>query len=225
MLNSILLSAESSGMSMEVFLACTGVSLILGILISILHCYRNRSSKNFLLTLAILPVVVQVVITIVNGNLGTGVAVMGAFSLIRFRSVPGNAREIGNIFLAMVIGLADGMGYIGIAAMLFVIVAVLQILLLIIPVHVENPCEKILKITIPENLDYEGIFDDVFQKYTVKAQLNKVRTVNMGSLYELQYGIILRNESTEKAFLDDIRCRNGNLGLSCGRPVSQGEEL
>ncbi|MGC4020005.1 MAG: DUF4956 domain-containing protein [Muricomes sp.] len=225
MLNSILVSAEATGMSMEVFLSCTAVSLVLGILISLLHCYRNRSSKNFLLTLAILPVVVQVVITIVNGNLGTGVAVMGAFSLIRFRSVPGNAREIGNIFLAMVIGLADGMGYIGIAGLLFVIVAVLQILLLVIPVNIENSCEKILKITIPENLDYQGIFDDLFQKYTVKAQLYRVRTVNMGSLYELQYSVTLRNESIEKAFLDDIRCRNGNLGISCGRQTSQGEEL
>ncbi|WP_334160049.1 DUF4956 domain-containing protein, partial [Muricomes intestini] len=115
MLNSILSSTDASAISVEQFLICTAVSLVLGIMIALVHCYKNRASKNFLLTLAILPVIVQVVITIVNGNLGTGVAVMGAFSLVRFRSVPGNSREIGNIFLAMAIGLANGMGYVGIA--------------------------------------------------------------------------------------------------------------
>lgn len=162
---------------------------------------------------------------IVNGNLGTGVAVMGAFSLVRFRSLPGNSREIGNIFLAMAIGLATGVGYVGIAAVLFVIVAVIQVLLMILPMIGENQYEKDLKITIPENLDYQNIFDDVFETYTVSAELNKVRTVNMGSLYELQYRVALKDQSKEKAFLDDLRCRNGNLNISCGRPATNREEL
>lgn len=162
---------------------------------------------------------------IVNGNLGTGVAVMGAFSLVRFRSLPGNSREIGNIFLAMAIGLATGVGYVGIAAVLFVIVAVIQVLLMILPMIGENQYEKDLKITIPENLDYQNIFDDVFETYTVSAELNKVRTVNMGSLYELQYRVTLKDQSKEKAFLDDLRCRNGNLNISCGRPATNREEL
>lgn len=162
---------------------------------------------------------------IVNGNLGTGVAVMGAFSLVRFRSLPGNSREIGNIFLAMAIGLATGVGYVGIAAVLFVIVAVIQVLLMILPMIGENQYEKDLKITIPENLDYQNIFDDVFETYTVSAELNKVRTVNMGSLYELQYRVALKDQSKEKAFLDDLRCRNGNLIISCGRPATNREEL
>lgn len=225
MLNSILPTADTSAVSMEQFLICTAASLILGVLIALVHCYKNRASKNFLLTLAILPVIVQVVIMIVNGNLGTGVAVMGAFSLVRFRSLPGNSREIGNIFLAMAIGLATGVGYVGIAAVLFVIVAVIQVLLMILPMIGENQYEKDLKITIPENLDYQNIFDDVFETYTVSAELNKVRTVNMGSLYELQYRVALKDQSKEKAFLDDLRCRNGNLNISCGRPATNREEL
>ena len=225
MLNSILSSTDASAISVEQFLICTAVSLVLGIMIALVHCYKNRASKNFLLTLAILPVIVQVVITIVNGNLGTGVAVMGAFSLVRFRSVPGNSREIGNIFLAMAIGLANGMGYVGIAVLLFVIVSVLQILLMVIPIIGGNQYEKDLKITIPENLDYQNIFDDVFETYAASSRLDKVRTVNMGSLYELHYRVVLKDQSKEKAFLDDLRCRNGNLSISCGRPATDREEL
>jgi uncharacterized membrane protein YhiD involved in acid resistance len=225
MLNSILSTAETSSISLEQFLACTAVSLILGIMISLVHCYKNRASKNFLLTLAILPVIVQVVIMIVNGNLGTGVAVMGAFSLVRFRSVPGNSREIANIFLAMAVGLAAGVGYLGIAVILFVIVAVLQILLMVVPLLGENHYEKDLKITIPENLDYQNIFDDVFDTYTTHTQLDKVRTVNMGSLYELRYRVVLKDQRKEKEFLDALRCRNGNLGITCGRPAAGREEL
>ncbi|TCS77521.1 DUF4956 domain-containing protein [Muricomes intestini] len=225
MLNSILSSTDASAISVEQFLICTAVSLVLGIMIALVHCYKNRASKNFLLTLAILPVIVQVVITIVNGNLGTGVAVMGAFSLVRFRSVPGNSREIGNIFLAMAIGLANGMGYVGIAVLLFVIVSVLQVLLMVLPIIGGNQYEKDLKITIPENLDYQDIFDDVFETYAASSRLDKVRTVNMGSLYELHYRVVLKDQSKEKAFLDDLRCRNGNLTISCGRPATDREEL
>ena len=170
MLNSILSSTDASAISVEQFLICTAVSLVLGIMIALVHCYKNRASKNFLLTLAILPVIVQVVITIVNGNLGTGVAVMGAFSLVRFRSVPG---KIGNIFLAMAIGLANGMGYVGIAVLLFVIVSVLQVLLMVLPIIGGNQYEKDLKITIPENLDYQDIFDDVFETYAASSRLDK----------------------------------------------------
>ncbi|HAX52003.1 MAG TPA: DUF4956 domain-containing protein, partial [Lachnospiraceae bacterium] len=153
------------------------------------------------------------------------VAVMGAFSLVRFRSVPGNSREIGNIFLAMAIGLANGMGYVGIAALLFVIVSVLQVLLMVLPIIGGNQYEKDLKITIPENLDYQDIFDDVFETYAASSRLDKVRTVNMGSLYELHYRVVLKDQSKEKAFLDDLRCRNGNLTISCGRPATDREEL
>lgn len=224
MLNSILQSAAAPAVEMEEFLICTAASLLLGIGIAWVHSYRNQVSKNFVLTMALLPVTIQTVIMLVNGNLGTGVAVMGAFSLVRFRSLPGNSREIGSVFLAMVTGLATGMGYLGVAVFLLLIVGFGTVLMVRVPEKKFQFREKELKVTIPENLDYQGIFDDLFVKYTSHAELLRVRTVNMGSLYELQYHIYLKNERQEKELLDKIRCRNGNLGLVCGRiPSGRGE--
>lgn len=225
MLNSILTETTHSSITLQQMLACTFVSLLLGILLALLHTYRNTCSKNFVVTLAILPAVVQTVIMIVNGNLGTGVAVMGAFSLVRFRSAPGNAREIGSIFLSMAIGLAAGVGYLGIAAMLLFIIGTVTIVLVTIPFGKESFTKKELKITIPEDLDYTGIFDDIFTAYTHKAELIRVKTVNMGSLYELCYHIDLKSEKREKPMLDQIRCRNGNLTIVCGRMSVSKEEL
>lgn len=222
MLNSVLTGALSSSISIKDFVICTMASLTFGVILAAIHSYHNQVSRNFMLTLILLPVIVQTVIMMVNGNLGTGVAVMGAFSLVRFRSVPGKSREISSIFLAMAVGLADGMGYIGAAGILLVAVAAVTGIILRRP---DDGSHKELKVTIPENLEYQGVFDDLFQKYTRQAQLIKVRTVNMGSLYELQYHIHLIDETQEKEFLDQIRCRNGNLNLVCGQiPVSR-EEL
>ena len=177
------------------------------------------------MTLAILPAVVQAVIMLVNGNLGTGVAVMGAFGLVRFRSAPGNAREIGSVFLAMAIGLATGMGYLGIAVFLLIIIGAAILVLAAVPFGSQSFAQKELKVTIPENLDYTGIFDDIFQKYAKKADMIRVRTVNMGSLYELCYHVELKSQEVEKALLDEIRCRNGNLTVVCGRLDSGNENL
>lgn len=224
-LNSILQNAAAPAVAMEEFLICTVASLLLGAGIAWVHSYRNQVSGNFVLTMALLPVTVQTVIMLVNGNLGTGVAVMGAFSLVRFRSVPGNSREIGSVFLAMVTGLATGMGYLGVAVFLLLIVGCGTVLMVSRPGGRQQFLEKELKVTIPENLDYQGIFDDLFAKYTNRAELLRVRTVNMGSLYELQYHIFLKQEQQEKELLDQIRCRNGNLGLICGRIPSGREEL
>lgn len=166
---------------------------------------------------------VQTVIMLVNGNLGTGVAVMGAFSLVRFRSLPGNAREIGSIFLAMALGLAAGMGYLGTAMLLMIVSGGITILLISLPAG--RAGRKELKITIPENLNYSGIFDDIFAKYTKRSELVRVRTVNMGSLYELCYQVDLKSEFIEKNMLDEIRCRNGNLTIVCGRLPDGRDEL
>ena len=225
MLNSILSSQTNATISLGSFLICLTVSLILGILCAWLHAYKNRATKSFLITLCLIPMIVQVIITLVNGNLGTGVAVMGAFSLVRFRSVPGNAREIASIFLAMTIGLANGMGYIGIAALLFVFIAVLTIAFLNISIANMDERQRNLHITIPENLDYNGIFDEIFETYTTKSTLIKAKTVNMGSLFDLHYEITLKNVKDEKAFLDALRCRNGNLSISCGRIADNRDEL
>jgi uncharacterized membrane protein YhiD involved in acid resistance len=164
-----------------------------------------------------LPVVVQLVITLVNGNLGAGVAVAGTFSLVRFRSAPGTAKEIIMIFLAMAIGLATGMGYALLAVIFFVISALFLLVLTLSNFGAGKENERELKITIAESLDYEGLFDDLLDKYTSSYELDKVKTSNMGTLYELQYRVVLKDDGVPKEFMDALRCRNGNLNISCGR--------
>lgn len=226
MLNSILnLTTTTSTASIQSFLICTIVSLILGIVAAVIYMYKNIYNKNFVITLALLPAMIQIVIMLVNGNLGTGVAVLGAFSLIRFRSVPGSAKEISSIFFAMAIGLATGMGYIGYAIIFLLIIGLVTVILTATSFGEQKMDEKELKITIPENLDYNGIFDDLFEKYTDKTKLNLVKTTNMGSLYELHYRILLKNKNSEKEFLDALRCRNGNLNILFGRIASRGNDL
>jgi uncharacterized membrane protein YhiD involved in acid resistance len=158
---------------------------------------------------------------LVNGNIGAGVAVAGAFSLIRFRSVPGTAKEIGMIFLAMAIGLATGMGYVVLAVLFFVIMAVFALVLARVRFGGGAKNERQLKITIPENLDYDSLFDDLFEQYALSAELERVKTTNMGTLYELSYRVVFREEQVPKAFLDELRCRNGNLNIVCGRVATQ----
>lgn len=223
MLNSIL---TTNGIEIEGVLICTAISIILGLGVALIYMYKNTYSSNFVFTLALLPAIVQVVIMMVNGNLGAGVAVMGAFSLVRFRSAQGSAKEIASIFFSMALGLATGMGYIGYAIIFFVIIGAVMFLLTAIGFGETKATDKELKVTIPESLDYNGIFDDLFEKYTKKSDLVRVKTTNMGSLYELQYQITLKDENDEKAFIDEVRCRNGNLNIVCGRvPKNMRDEL
>lgn len=228
MLNNILnLTTETTvSISNQNLIICTIASLLFGLVVAGLYMYKNTYSKNFVMTLALLPAIIQIVITLVNGNLGTGVAVLGAFSLVRFRSIPGSAREIGSIFLAMALGLATGMGYVLYAAIFLVLIGISNIILATIPFGETKEEEKELKVTIPENLDYAGIFDDLFETYTKSAKLIQVRTTNMGSMYELKYRIFLKNVVSEKAFIDEVRCRNGNLNIICGKiPCAHNEVL
>ncbi|SFG97632.1 protein of unknown function [Desulfotomaculum arcticum] len=225
MLENILSTNLASSITLQGLLICTLASLVLGVGIACIYMYRSIYTKNFVVTLALLPAMVQLVIMLVNGNIGTGVAVMGAFSLVRFRSVPGSAREISSIFLAMAVGLATGMGYLGIAVLFLVIIGSMTVLLTCTSFGEQKKTEKELKITIPESLDYFDIFSDLFQKYTKSAELVKVKTTNMGSLYQLQYHIVLANQSREKEFIDEIRCRNGNLNITCGRVPTSKVEL
>ena len=200
---------------------CTAVSLALGLGIALLCMYKTRYTQSFIVTLAIIPAVVQMVIMLVNGNIGAGVAVAGAFSLVRFRSVPGTAREIGMIFLAMAVGLATGMGYVTLAVLFFLVMAAFVLTLSMLRFGAGQDGERELRITIPENLDYDGLFDDLFCRYTKSAQLERVKTSNMGTLYELDYRVVLRDEQVPKEFLDQLRCRNGNLNIVCGRVDSR----
>ena len=220
MLESIL----ASGITLPAFLICTAVSLVLGIATALISMYRTKCSQSFAVTLAVLPAIVQIVIMLVNGNVGAGVAVAGAFSLVRFLSVPGTAREIGVIFLAMALGLATGMGYVVLAAVFFVIIAAVLFLLTKLGFGTRRTDERLLRITIPENLDYDGLFDDLFATYTTAHTLERVKTANMGTLYELQYRVTLRDAQVSKAFLDALRCRNGNLNITCSRKLT-GEAL
>lgn len=223
MIDTVFSSVLTGSMTAETFLLCLLVSVLLGLVIAAVCALGNRlsgeSGGSLVLSVAVLPVMIQVVIALVNGNLGAGVAVMGAFSLVRFRSVPGSAREICCIFLAMSVGLATGMGYLGVAVVLTLAVGLISLLLALWPMgdKAVNRLEKELKITIPEELDYTGVFDDLFERYTDRAELMQVKTTNMGSLYRLSYRIRLKKAEEEKAFLDEIRCRNGNLEIVCGR--------
>ena len=220
MLSSIITGTE---ITLSAFFICTAVSLVLGIAVAALSMYKAKSkySQSYILTLAMLPALVQIVIMMVNGNIGAGVAVAGAFGLIRFRSAPGTAKEIGMVFLTTAIGLATGMGYVAIAAVFFVIIAAFTLLLTAAGFGAGASDERELKITIPENLDYDGLFDDLFEKYTRSADLDRVKTTNMGTLYELCYKITLRDGVSTKAFLDELRERNGNLNIVCGKPVEK----
>lgn len=187
------------------------VSIVLGCVISLTHKLTTKTTFNFLMTLALLPLLIHVVIFLINGNLGTSLAVAGAFSLIRFRSMPGNSKEILSVFWAMTIGLALGMGYVFYSVVITIVVAVVLLILNLFSNKFNKKSHRMLKIVIPENLDYEEVFDVLFDKYTDKVELRKVKTTNMGSMYELNYFVSIKDNVNEKQFIDDIRCRNGNM--------------
>lgn len=219
------LSDTLTGFQAGTYLICTAASLILGMAIAGIFMFRNTYSKGFVVTLALMPAIVQMVIMLVNGNLGTGVAVMGAFSLVRFRSVPGRAEEISSIFLAMAVGLATGMGYIGIAVVFVLIIGGANMALTASRFGEKSSGSRVLRITIPESLDYTSIFDELFCQYLKKWELEQVKTSNMGSLYKLDYKVVLKDQKEEKKLIDDLRCRNGNLEIFLGRATSIREEL
>lgn len=198
------------------FLLCLGVSLLIGLVTAAAYTYRSRYTKSFLITLAILPAVVCVVIMMVNGNIGTGVAVAGAFSLVRFRSAPGTAKEIGAIFLGMCAGLIAGMGYLGYAVLFSLILSGITLIYNKFDFCLRKNEEKykVLHITIPEDLDYTGVFDEILDQYTSSHELMQVKTVNMGSLFRLTYHLVIKGQESEKEMIDKLRCRNGNLEIS-----------
>lgn len=224
MFTSVIDSVEGT-LSIQTALICMVVSLLLGLVMAFAYMIQGRYSKQFVITLVILPVLVQTVIMLVNGNLGTSVAVMGAFSLVRFRSLPGSARDISAIFFAMVVGLATGMGFVSYAVIITVLVCIVMVLLSKSKLGDNKEEAKDLRITIPENLDYSEIFDDLFEKYAAIHSLNRVKTTNMGSMYELSYSVVIKADCNEKEFIDELRCRNGNLPIICSRSEVGREEL
>ena len=227
MFDSILTDAANT-LSYHDAILCTGTSLLCGFFIA--FCYylgsmKNRGSKNFCISLIIMPAMVQTVIMLVIGNLGAGVAIVGAFSLIRFRSIPGNSRDISTIFLAMTVGLSTGMGYLTYGVFITVIVGAILLVMRFFPLFARKEKMQMLRITIYENLDYTGIFDDLFEKYLAYVEQESVKTVNMGSMYQITYNIIQKDKKLEKEFIDAVRTRNGNLTVVCGRIPALSEEL
>lgn len=223
MLESML--SASADITLVQYLILTGVSLVLGLISALVYMYQNTYTKGFVLSLVLLPTVVQTVILLVSGNLGAGVAVAGTFSLVRFRSVPGGAREIAAIFAAMAIGLATGMGYIAVAALLTIAIGSVSLILVKLKFGDQDVNNRRVKVTMPENLDYNKVFDDVFSEYTTRTELRKVKTTNLGSMFELQYEVTLRDPAQEKAFIDALRTRNGNLNILLSRTPGNSEEL
>ena len=219
MFNSIL----GSSLTLVNFIICILASFVLGLIVALVHSRTTKTSRNFVSTLAILPTLVSIVILLVNGNLGTGVAVASAFSLIRFRSVPGNSKEILSVFFAMAIGLAVGTGYIGFAIMFTLFTSFIIVVLDKIHFGEDKTNTKILKIVIPENLDYTNCFDDLLDDYTNENKLIVSKTTNMGSMFELTYNVVLKNNINEKEFIDKIRVRNGNLKVSLTHPLVEQE--
>lgn len=219
------ISTTTTVMTTGTFILCTIISLALGAVIAFSFSIKQKKSKSFIMTLALLPVIVQVVIMLVNGNLGTGVAVMGAFSLVRFRSIPGNARDICGIFLSMAVGLATGTNHLVLAAIFTGVVCLISVIYTLSPFGERKVTDKELTITIPESLDYTEVFDDIFDVYTQKCELVSVKTTNMGSLFKLKYEITLKEGANEKQLIDELRCRNGNLEIMCTRKPTAAEEL
>ena len=206
----------TGSMTLSAFLTCVLVALALGLVMAVVYIFRAEYTRSFAATLVMLPAIVCVVIIMVGGNLGAGVAVAGTFSLIRFRSVPGSAREICALFLSVAVGIACGMGYPLFAVIFAAIMCLVSLLLTASNFggHKNGALRKVLRITVPEDLDYTGVFDDLLQKYTSHAELAAVKTTNLGSLNRLTYNLVLKRAGTEKALIDELRCRNGNLEIS-----------
>lgn len=209
------------------FLLCVGAALVIGLILSLSYMFRSRYTKSFVVTLATLPAVVCVVIMMVNGNVGTGVAVAGAFSLVRFRSVPGTAKEIGMLFLAMGAGLIVGMGYIAYAFLFALLLCAVNMVyqLLSFGTRKRMARYKTVVITIPEDLDYCGVFEPLFSQYTTAYELIGVKTTNMGSMFRLTYEVTMKDISKEKELIDQLRQRNGNLEIRVTRQQAQTEVL
>lgn len=222
--NSLLVESSAS-FTLGNFLICTLVSLILGGIIATSYMKMNQYNKGFVITLFVLPVIVQMVILLVSGSVGTGVAALGAFSLVRFRSIPGTAKEISSIFLAMAVGLATGTGYIGIAILFTLIVCATLLILNLSSFGDQVQTSRYLRITIPENLDYTSVFDDIWAEFLTKYEILSVKTVDMGSLFRIEYQVVLKENSNEKELIDALRTRNGNLEISCSRNLIGKEVL
>ena len=219
-------TATTSTVSLVPFLASGGVALALGLALALIYCFRSRHTRSFVITMVTLPAIVAVVITMINGNIGAGIAVAGSFSLVRFRSVPGQARDIAFVFLAMCVGLVCGMGYLGIAGIVTALIGGVNLFLQATGFgRAGATVDRTLRITVPEDLDHTHLFDDLFDRFTTYHELRSVKTTNMGSLYKLIYNVGLSDPDQERAFIDELRCRNGNLEIALSHQEVASDEI
>ena len=226
MLTSILSTVEETETSiqLEQAILCIGASLLMGFIISLIYLFvakKQNGSRNFAISMVILPLIISIVILLVGSNVARAFSLAGVFSLIRFRSAPGDAKDITIIFLAMVAGLASGMGFLALGFVLVFLGGAILILLYQLGYGQERSSLKELRITVPEDLNYQDAFNEVLGEYAEKYALQKVKTTNLGSYFELTYQIQVKKEADEKAFIDALRCRNGNLKIALGVVAEQ----
>lgn len=207
------------------FFTCLGVAIVLGLVASLCYMYKNQYSKTLVITIAILPPIVCVLIMLVSSSIGAAIAVGGVFALTRFRSATGSAKDIAQIFLSMAVGLTTGLGCIYIAIILVLVVEGMIVIFTLTKFGESNPKRRTLKVSIPEELDYTDIFDDLFEKYTNNHTLVKVKLKNLGTIFQLTYDIQLKDAKDEKKFIDEVRERNANLDILCSRQITNSDEL
>ncbi len=212
-------------LTLGLFLLAVGASMALGLILAVVFMYKNTYTKSFVSALVLIPAVETVVIMLVNDNLGVGLSVAGSFALIRFRSVKGNAKELVAVFIAMTIGIICGTGYVAIAGVFTILLCAVMFLMTLFDFGRQSDDEKYLKITVPESLNYDHVFEEILQKYTKSYELESVKTLTLGSLFRVEYRIIMKDAGQTKKMIDEIRTRNGNLEIMCGRNATNRDEL
>ena len=224
-MSNIFTSIFAGQLTVGTFLLAIIISLVLGLILAITFMYRNTYTKSFVLALVLIPAIETVVIMLVNDNLGVGLTVAGSFALIRFRSVKGNAKELATVFIAMTIGIVCGTGYVMLAAIFTLLLCLVMFVLTVTDFAKQSGNERYLKITIPESLNYDEVFDPVLKKYSNSYELETVKTLTLGSLFRVDYKVNLKNSTNTKQMIDEIRTLNGNLEIMCSKPAVNREEL
>jgi hypothetical protein len=224
-MTNIFASIFTGQLTLGQFVLAITASMIMGLILSLVFMYRNTYTKSFISALILIPAAETVVIMLVNDNLGTGLSVAGSFALIRFRSVKGNARELVAVFIAMTIGIVCGTGYVALAGVFTLLLCAVMFVLNLTGFGNVSENERYLKITIPESLNYDEVFNDVLECYTGRYQLESIKTLTLGSLFRLEYSVTMKNVSDVKKMIDELRTRNGNLEIMCGKPAVNREEL
>lgn len=226
MFESIFTTTADTAITTSSLLSALATAFCLGLLVSVVYMKTHRDktpSQSFALTLVMLPAVITIIILLVGNNVARAFSLAGAFSIIRFRSAPGDPKDITYVLFSMAIGLACGMGYIFYGILMAFLLCAAMFALEMLKFGRITTTRKLLKITIPEDLDYQNAFDGVLNKYTLLHNLTKVKTTDLGSLYELVYTITTKDTVNEKEFIDEIRCRNGNLNITLIMNAQTGE--